>query len=363
MNNWSQVVLLMAGLLGLCSCTRSMSSQPISKGRSEPAPTSTYRMPLKDVAFGKLDRAWVVTGGGDLVYTVDAGRNWSTVSKKLVGGFSLISFVSGERGWAVNHSGEVWVTEDSLSSWSILSEIPYRTAVPSGGLISQFAFTDTENGWARDLSCVWRSSDGGRSWIRQPFELDSVPPNVLLESCSFLGKFSAWAFTKSVHGEMQRMLSTANGGASWQEIETLKSLDASTVFRRDQNIAWAQADERGTICRTTDAGRHWEVLHRFGRDSRVLSLFFLDETDGWATSVALVDGGAKQDEKAGGMLFRTVDGGRSWERISSVPGVRYFDRVYFADHAHGWLTSFERVYYTDDGGESWKCVLTIPKMD
>jgi photosystem II stability/assembly factor-like uncharacterized protein len=359
--NRSVVVLSMACLLAHSACTRSKSSPSISKRSSEPISTTTFPMPLKDVAFGKLDRAWVVTGRGDLLYTLDAGRNWSTVSRKLVGGFSLISFVDGERGWAVNHSGEVWVTQDSLSGWSKLSEIPYRTAVPPGGGIFDLAFADSDNGWAEDLSSVWSSSDGGRSWIRHPFELDSAPPNVLLEWCRFHGELSAWCFTQSIQGEGRRMFSTADGGRSWQENQTLKSLEASTVFRLDESIAWAQDDELGTICRTTDSGRHWDVLHSFGRDSRVLSLFFLNETDGWATSVTLVDRGAKEDAKTGGMLFHTVDGGKNWERISSVPGVRYFDRVYFADYAHGWLTSFDEVYYTTDGGENWTCVLTIPK--
>lgn len=352
------ILVLLVSAFVQSDCSQSRTPAPSSLSSSENA--STFPQPLKDVAFGKVDRAWGVTGRGNLFCTLDGGRNWGRQSGEFLGGFDLISFVNGEQGWAVNHTGDVWATKEPFTDWSKISTIPYEAAKPMGGGIFQFSFSDAESGWAKDLSSLWTSSDGGHSWTHHPIASDTVLQNALLDTCRFHGKLSAWVFTRNIHGEASAMFSTSDGATSWTESQVPQHLDTSTVFRLNDNIAWAQIG-LGTICRTTDSGRHWDALHSVGQNQRILSLFFLNETEGWLTCTRLTGGGVTENKETDGTLFHTIDGGKTWQVITSLRCNRYLNRVYFTDDSHGWMTSFDQVFYTADAAQTWKCVLTIPE--
>ena len=89
---------------------------------------------------------------------------------------------------------------------------------------------------------------------------------------------------------------------------------------------------------TSDGGAHWALvpLHEAPR-----SVFFLDESMGWIV-------GTKH-------LWRTVEGGRSWERVGRLPA--YTLRVAFLSEKHGFAVGARKsVSETIDGGLSWKPV-------
>jgi photosystem II stability/assembly factor-like uncharacterized protein len=89
--------------------------------------------------------------------------------------------------------------------------------------------------------------------------------------------------------------------------------------------------------------------------SAIDDVFFVDSRRGWLIT---------SDCAAGtGALYRTVDGGRSWKRLSShwshgCAGGSGF-RLSFLDKHHGWLVSpaptapGSAVYRTADGGRTW----------
>jgi hypothetical protein len=37
-----------------------------------------------------------------------------------------------------------------------------------------------------------------------------------------------------------------------------------------------------------------------------------------------------------------------------------FERIYFPDEQHGWLIARDRVYRSDDSGNTWRVVLELP---
>ena len=81
---------------------------------------------------------------------------------------------------------------------------------------------------------------------------------------------------------------------------------------------------------------------------------FVTEMHGWAMS--------------GDSLYRTKDGGKTWERLPPEPEKEAtFETFFFINESRGWLTAVKRAYtkryglgnssmimVTDDGGESWK---------
>lgn len=57
------------------------------------------------------------------------------------------------------------------------------------------------------------------------------------------------------------------------------------------------------------------------------------------------------------MLFRTADGGKSWERQTTFDGeISFLYDIGFADANNGWIVGYDHILRTTDGGESWSPV-------
>jgi photosystem II stability/assembly factor-like uncharacterized protein len=74
---------------------------------------------------------------------------------------------------------------------------------------------------------------------------------------------------------------------------------------------------------------------------------FLDDERGWI-ALKLHSG----SNFSFGRLLATEDGGRTWQERELPLG----EPVIFQDAGHGWTAGgpLDQVYYTDDGGESWR---------
>ena len=85
---------------------------------------------------------------------------------------------------------------------------------------------------------------------------------------------------------------------------------------------------------------------------------FLNHNVGWA-----VGGGSYAKAT---MIFRTDDGGKTWERQTTFDGETRnpkFTDIGFADANNGWIVGTHHILRTTDGGESWEPVNTKPAFD
>jgi len=99
------------------------------------------------------------------------------------------------------------------------------------------------------------------------------------------------------------------------------------------------------ILRTDNGGHTW---HRTATlPAAVSSLAFTSDRTGWATV-------GRGSLYAGGQLYRTADGGRTWTAIGVAASV-----VSFADARHGWVAAANAqgrppaLERTSDGGRNW----------
>ena len=118
----------------------------------------------------------------------------------------------------------------------------------------------------------------------------------------------------------------------------------------DADVAWASGRE-GTVLRTTDGGRHWQVLAVPGAealDFRDIEAFDAD------TAVVLSIGPGEASR-----VYRTTDGGRSWtEALRNTDQRAFLDCMAF-DGKRGWILGDPvdgrfQVLETEDGGTSWQ---------
>ena len=189
------------------------------------------------------------------------------------------------------------------------------------------------------------STDAGRTWrempqtYQYPGEPDGPP------AFSFLDPMRGWIAWWNSTDDAPEMISTRDGGRHWQtlprqSLQRMQMVDDSRGYGTDGTAFF----------RTNDGGHSW-VETKFP-DSRFIDhLFFLTPELGW------IAGAAGKDF----FVFRTVNGGRDWEKSRTAPpegpaGVR---DLFFLDQLRGWLITWgynddgTYLYSTVDGGKHW----------
>ncbi len=156
-------------------------------------------------------------------------------------------------------------------------------------------------------------------------------------------RFLAFAFSNEQHGWAAGaggIEVTNDGGHTWQPQFTGGRVDQLAIIRK--RSVYALVD--GGVLHTSDDGNHWTAV---GQSQPGLKQFaFATERD--AIGVG-----------ADGLLYRTSDGARTWQRAAFDKPV---NAVCFSDKRHGYaggavtapaLGAFDGIAVTSDGGRSW----------
>lgn len=145
---------------------------------------------------------------------------------------------------------------------------------------------------------------------------------------------------------------SVDAGASWRRFRV--PADASVRFV-DRDHAFAAGPTR--LLSTADGGRTWQSRSLPPAAPRAqLASWFLDPDHGWYLDRRVVSGTAVSRD-----LFRTADGGRTWEPVwrGSSGTARY---PLFRDPLHGWMAADLSILGTVDGGRTWGA-LPAPLLD
>jgi photosystem II stability/assembly factor-like uncharacterized protein len=209
---------------------------------------------------------------------------------------------------------------------------------------------------------VLLSDDAGQHWRQAA----SVPVSVTLTAVQFVGERTGWAV-----GHQGVVLHTDDGGEHWK-----RQLDGRTAAA----LALKDAETAGDAKSLAEAQRAVQE----GADKPLLALHFVDERAGFVVgafnmALATVDGGATWQavssrlpnpkgahlytiHRAGdlvllageqGLLLHSSDGGQRFERIATPYGGSFFGVT--EDGARGWLLAGLRgnVLCSADAGRTW----------
>lgn len=133
----------------------------------------------------------------------------------------------------------------------------------------------------------------------------------------------------------------------WIAGADISKYDLLTIDFVDAQNAWTVGDispEGGPLFRTTDGGNSWQQIARI--TEVFSSIQFLNTSTGWMAGYA-------------GRIERSDDGGRNWktQRIEREGDV--LNSLYFVDAEHGWAAGGRGlVCRTTDGGNSWQQMAT-----
>jgi photosystem II stability/assembly factor-like uncharacterized protein len=218
-------------------------------------------------------------------------------------------------------------------------------------------FATPQRGWLsvpwQGGSTEWETRDGGKSW-HPVFDLPWLEMH-------FADTRHGLAFLAKREREEEAAL-TPDTGDTWQRCGVTylyKSFATVSLLDARRGWAWVCAPApawkaswwdgatdgplRYGLMRTEDGGCRWHgVPSSQHPSSRGGELFFLDDDHGWLA------GGYK------GTLYRTADGGRSWQTMPLPFAKTSIKSVYFQDRDAGWLiTGRGQLLATRDAGRTW----------
>ncbi len=183
---------------------------------------------------------------------------------------------------------------------------------------------------------------------------------------------------------------TVDGGTYWEPIfddQPLQSIGAIEIAPSDYNVVWVGTGEANIrshislgagVYKSTDAGKNWQLmgLEATGRISRIV----IDPRD--PDIVLLASQGHSYGPQRERGVFRTKDGGKTWEHVLFVDentGASDLvmdpsnPRILFAGtwqlEIHTWGRESggpgSGIYMSRDGGDTWKRLAGngLPKMD
>ncbi|MBA2678637.1 MAG: hypothetical protein H0U76_09640 [Ktedonobacteraceae bacterium] len=290
--------------------------------------------------FMDIDHAWIasvsspeVSNTVDILRTSDGGQSWqhSSFTDDAVGVADPPKFVNPQTGWIeiINHGGPgagnesaaIYGTKDGGQTWSKLVESGKGFGLP--GFKTGISFKDTLNGWAtgHDASnnaLLYVTHDGGKSWRPQALpdlpgaigtaetsvSFQTTPPvffgNNGLLPVQVSGQIEA---NKPLHGTV--LYITNDGGNTWfsywkTQPATLSPFGSDNLYIVNPQHAWASDSQSGIIYGTVDGGKSWQKVSNSIGSIKAFS--FVDNSNGWAIT-----------DKA---LWRTRDGARTWQQVS-----------------------------------------------
>lgn len=148
----------------------------------------------------------------------------------------------------------------------------------------------------------------------------------------------------------------------WEQQKLERSASIRGLSAVDEQNAWLSGSQ-GTIARTTDGGRSWQLLPSPGPDT----LDFRDIEAFDNLRAVVMSAGAGSISR----VYRTGDGGRTWQLTLQNPdSAGFFNGLAFWDEQNGLLTGDPVngslvIMRTGDGGRSWQRVpaASIPPVD
>ena len=136
------------------------------------------------------------------------------------------------------------------------------------------------------------------------------------------------------------------GQSPWVNLARFTTKNLSRVSFVDSLTGWVAGDSGG-VFRTTNGGQSWEVQDT-KITNNIFDLFFVDRSYGWAVALQYM-----QDTSwYGTVLLRTTNGGGTWMK-RNLP-MEYFYSLAFFDSVNGWMAGHDgKLRKTTDGGITW----------
>ena len=282
---------------------------------------------LLDVAnAGK--RLVAVGERGHVVYSDDNGGTWAQAAVPVSVTLTAVSFPTPEKGWAVGHDGVVLHTSDGGKTWAKQLD---------GSRVNGLVLAQVEK-----VLAAKKAEHGDPNAIKslESFRKDAAAAVEEGPSRPFLDVWFRDEREGLVVGAFGMILRTEDGGGTWTPIlDRIDNLDGLHYYAICQaGPALFLAGEAGMLFRSDDFGANWARQ----KPPYEGSYFGLA-----ANKTATVAFGLR------GRAVRSVDGGRSWELVTTPSASALSGGRAFSDGSLWLVGSDGAVLRSTDGGKTF----------
>jgi DNA-binding beta-propeller fold protein YncE len=278
---------------------------------------------------------FVATDGG--VYrSTDGGKTWQTANSGFPSsGLNVLSiavspnFVS-DRTLLVGAdypSQGLRKSSDGGGNWKLAMEAPKKSEggfanVSAVAFSPAFASDKTAFAWFEEVG-LYKSTDGGKTWTPTTKELLTETPQSFAVSPDFTHDRTIWVGT--LYGDLSK---STDGGSTWRSTTTglpdgmmwLKALAVSPAFVSDRTV-FAGTDVG--VWKSTDGGERWQPastgLATTKEDNKPREVLALAISPNYASDRTVFAGIYHTGEEHEIGLYRSVDGGASWQPATAEP--------------------------------------------
>ncbi len=150
----------------------------------------------------------------------------------------------------------------------------------------------------------------------------------------------------------------------WEEQYSGTSNFLVSVSLPAHNVIWASGGS-GTVLRSNDNGNNWRNVSIPGAGD-VWSIYAKDKKTCFATGYS--------DDWSSDNIWRTIDGGKSWQIVLALPSSNYFinaiaffndnEGIAYGDPDYAFPSpNFWTIYKTYDGGLTWSAISNPPEQE
>jgi photosystem II stability/assembly factor-like uncharacterized protein len=161
----------------------------------------------------------------------------------------------------------------------------------------------------------------------------STSVSVSLNSVFFTDNNTGYAV-----GDNGCILKSVNAGENWTQQISGVPYKLNSVFFNTAEEGFISGDY-GVILKTSSGGINWTIVNVLNSGERFNSVFFSSAQTGYAAG-------------DNGKFYKTTDSGEYWNNVN-LNIYDYFRSVFFVNDLTGWMSSYERIYKTDNGGINW----------
>jgi len=326
--------------------------------KSTDAGDSWQRIPIRGLRPSFASLTIPADSPGTLLATVDTdpgiyastdgGGTWTLVTPPLQTGDG-VRVIAGSQGtlYATTSSGTLFSSTDAGTTWQTVTT---TSALDDGLLAVDPQDPATLYGGGDG---VVKSVDGGHTWT----SMHNVLVNTLITSLVLAPGSSTTLYAGTYGG----VFTTTNGGQTWQlaksaAIGPWADILALAVSPQRPQVAYAVAQGRGLLT-SSDAGAHWRRMQT-PFPSKGVQAFAIDPRQPQTMYVADCGGACSQ-----GTLQKTIDGGTTWQTIAGIPWA--VQSLAIDPHHPSTLfagTNRGDIYRSNDGGRSWQRVVRPPTL-
>ena len=262
-----------------------------------------------------------------IIKTTDSGENWFTITNPTSFYLTDIFFLDEMKGYIIGSGGVMYYTDDGGNTWTSRN-------IGTTSLFKAIYFLNENIGVVAGYNTgnydniIIKTTDGGITWLNCSIttSLLFMPKDIILTT-----ELKVFVISN------EDLFYTSDGGGSWSQLQLGSSTSFASIAYYDSLNVFISGINK--IYKTINGGATWQDIP-----------FYLGNSI-WLYGISSPTENLTFAAGEFGRMVYSIDGGSSWEQISSGP-LNTFRDVSFYNENYG-IAVGDGIFATSNGGNSW----------